>query len=201
MFAFDDEFSASSRPGMRRWGFTHCPWKGQPGNAKSFRLIEEAMSARKRLAFSIAIVLASTFLLHCAPGSVVLVDCGLSLDDTQEIQTALDSVAEGGWVIFPDTTGGSSSIEIDILNECRISQAIQITRSVNLIGGIHGRTEIQRMDIFSLSGTHLAGTIFHVTSSGVSIFSMALTGAEYGNVQRRNTHGIWVQSVAPDPRI
>ena len=159
------------------------------------------MSVRRRLVSSIAIALISIFLLHCAPGSVVLVDCGLSLDDTQQILTALDNVAEGGWVIFPETTGGSGSIETDILNECRISEAIRITRPVHLVGGIQGRTEIQRMDDFSLSGTHLAGTIFHVTSSGVSIFGMALTGAEYGNVQRRNTHGIWVQSVAPAPRI
>ncbi len=140
-----------------------------------------------------AIALLSIFLLHCPQGTVVLVDCGHPLDDTLNIQTTLDNVAEGGWIVFPDTTG--------INDKCLIKEAIRIEKPVHILGAIQGQTEIKRDDIYPLSGSHTGGAIFHVKSSHVSIFGLALIGAEYGNVQRRNTHGIWVQPDDPNLRI
>jgi hypothetical protein len=108
--------------------------------------------------------------------------CDGVTDDTAAIQAAVNAAQPGDTVYVPATGG----------NFCRTTGSITVDESITVRGaGPWLVSEIRRTDTYPTTGDHAGGAILYVISSGVRVDGLTLTGAEYGDVNVRNTHGVW----------
>lgn len=135
------------------------------------------------------LLLASVGLLGCDP---IVIECDGVSDQTPEIQAAFDGADPGSVITF--TTDKA----------CLISDSIDVEKSLIITSDLQStdRAELVRIDDGAALPRYKAckgnadGAIFNVVADDVSIARLRLTGAEYGPVGARNTHGIW--AAGPD---
>jgi hypothetical protein len=109
--------------------------------------------------------------------------CDSQTDNTSVIQTAIDQASAGSIMLIPKTDRSF----------CKITASLKINKPIRLFGeGPDSVSMIRRTDKTPLSATHVQGAVLSVTSDDIHIKGLHLIGEEYGNVQTRNTHGVWV---------
>jgi hypothetical protein len=138
------------------------------------------------------------------------VSCDGILDDGPALQAILDNASlqaalspqdpAAGLVCLPSTPQG-----------CALYGPLVVGDGVTLTGSDPlSRPLLKRLDdtptgtittcgVATGGAPHAEGALLHVVGHGVSILGLTLQGAEYGDANARNTHGIWSANAVEAP--